>query len=147
MADGPVLQDPGVLARQLMGDGNPNPGQPKKNDILEDSSTFLERIFGLKLTGMGGLFSTGIFTQLTPPQQAFLGKSINQGAATLTARGGAATNFAMESLRIATLNKFDKLVKPQIDGLPVQPMSLASLGTLTPLNTGGSTASRQMDIG
>ena len=147
MADGPVLEDPGVIAQRMMGGANNNPGQPKKDDILESSSTFFERIFGIK---NASIFGTGIFAQFTPPQQAFLGKSINQGAASLTSRGGAAANFAMESLRIATINKFDKLAKPAIEnpaiggGFPVQSMSYASLGTLTPSSGGGGRGGIQL---
>lgn len=142
MADGPVLEDPGVIAQRMMGSTNSGGGgQPKKDDITEYISSLFGRLFGIK---MESLVNTGLFVQLTPPQQAFLSKSMNLGAATLTAPGGAATKFAMESLRIATINKFDTLAKPQINGFPVQPMSYAALGTLTPLDTGSSSSSRQL---
>ncbi len=112
---------------------------PKKDDIVENSATLLDRILGLRLSSM---FGTGIFAHFTPPQQYGFSKQINQGAASLTARGGAGANFAMESLRISTLNNFSQLTKPAIQnptiggGFPVTNMSFSSLGNLTPLDTG-----------
>jgi len=88
---------------------------------------------------LDSLFSTGIFAQFTP-QQGWAEKQMNQGAQSLTARGG-------------RLGEGFALLKPDFSGISAPPiqgveigsmmdMSFASLGSLTPSFGGGG-----MDMG
>lgn len=115
--------------------------------IADGFASLLTKFLGL--LQLGGIGSTGLFRQLE--SKGYLSSMINSGAPAMNLRGGAGTKFVMESLRIATLNNFEKLAKPAIEspeiggGFHVVDMSLASLGTLTPSSGGGG--GRGMQIG
>lgn len=106
----------------------------------ENAGTF----FGMKL---GSIFSTGILAHFSPPQSWFE-KSINQGANSMTAKGG---RFA-EGLAMFKPD-FSKLQIPQITGFDISPPVNMSGGdyftaSMAPLPTPmGSGSSPSMGIG
>lgn len=132
MADGPQLEDPGVIAQRMMGAGKSG-GDQDNDDFFEKTSRILSRLLGIRLNT---LFNVGILANLKLAQSSF-DKPINQGASGLNVRGGAGTNFIAKSLQLDSAKDFSKIAKPAIEGFPVQSMSYASLGNLAPSDSGG----------
>jgi hypothetical protein len=142
--EGPQLEDPGVIARRLSGGGagadggGSGGGGQRPDNPIENSSRFASRL--LRMVGiqvkLSSMFDTGLFKQFTPPQSGF-DKPINQGAGGLNLRGGAGTNFIAKSLQLDSAKDFSKLVKPAVEGYPVQSLSYGSLGNLVPNDSGG----------
>lgn len=137
MADGPQLEDPGVIAQRMMGAGKSG-GDQDKDDIFEKTSRIISRILGIRLNT---LFNVGILANFKLAQSSF-DKPINQGAGGLNVRGGAGTNFIAKSLQLDSIKDFSKIAKPAIEsefkgGFPVESMSYASLGNLSPPDSGG----------
>ena len=108
--DGPQLEDPGAIAARLYGNkGAGGEGGENKNNPIDNVEGYLRKMVGFLPKG---LLETGLFKQFTPPAEGFLGKPINQGAANLTAKGGAAADFLHKSLKLDTLKDFSKLTLP-----------------------------------
>ncbi len=137
--DGPRLEDPGVIAQRLYGKGGGG-GDDDKNhfeNIADGLVSIIARVMGkigLPKIRLRTLLSTGFLKQFTPAQ-AWSGKSINEAAPVMAARGGVIADAVIKKTDFRM--DFSNIAKPAIEGFPVQAMSYASLGNLTPLNTGG----------
>jgi hypothetical protein len=137
--EGPRLEDPGVIAQRMMGSGSSGDDNDKNQfeAIADGLATMVSRLLG-KATGikirLRTLGSTGLFKQFTPAQ-TWSGKSVNEGAPTLAAKGGMLSTIAQKAS--FTKLDFSKIASPAIEGFPVQSMSYASLGNLAPMDSGG----------
>lgn len=125
-------------------------GMPdKSSQKIEDKVTvWFNRAFGFNFDSLG----VGLFSRITPPPNSFLGKMINQGAPSFGAPGSSTTNFLLKSAQVESLKDFSKLAKPAIQnpeiggGFPVSNIPLTRLGSLSPLNTGGTQQAAGMGL-
>jgi len=134
--DGPRLEDPGVIAQRLYGQGSSGNDDDKNHfeNIADGLVSLIARFMGkigLPKIRLRTLLSTGFLKQFTPTQ-AWSSKTINEPAQTMTARGGTLANIAKVVYKPP---EFNNIAKPPIEGFPVQAMSYAALGNLVPLNT------------
>ncbi|MEK6746338.1 MAG: hypothetical protein AABY33_04850 [Pseudomonadota bacterium] len=141
--EGPKLQDVNALMQQMAAGGQSSGGDDSNKNqfetITDGLATQLTRLlgklsFGLIKIRLRTLGSTGVTKQFD--MAGFAAKSINEGAPTAAARGGVLANTAQKVG--LTRPDFGSIAKPLIEGFPVQSMSYASLGNLTPMDTGGS---------
>ncbi len=137
--DGPRLEDPGVIAQRLYGKGGGG-GDDDKNhfeNMADGLASHIARLLGkigLPKIRLRTLLSTGFLKQFTPTQ-SWSAKSVNESAPTMGARGGVLADVVIKKTDFKM--DFSNIAKPAVEGFPVQPMSYAALGSLTPLNTGG----------
>ena len=136
--DGPQLEDPGVIAQRMMGSRTGGGGDGDKNQfetITDGLATQLTRLLGkwtpikIRLRTIG---PTSMFAQFTPAQ-SLIDKPINQGGSALGPKGGVLAGFVSKEFKL----DFSKIAKPAVEGFPVQSMSYASLGNLSPQDFGG----------
>ncbi|MEQ1704709.1 MAG: hypothetical protein ABL867_01895 [Rickettsiales bacterium] len=142
--EGPKLQDINALMHQMAAGSQSSGGDDSNKNqfetIADGLATHLTRLlgklsFGLIKIRLRTLGSTGLFKQFTPAQE-WSGKLVNEAAPTASGKGGVLANTAQKIG--LTRPDFGSIAKPPIEGFPVQSMSYASLGNLTPMDTGGS---------